>query len=204
MGGHRTSIGRRAFVILVGPGVGGALIGCDGRIWTEPLYGSDAGRRGDGGPHVTLPPDEDGGGSADAGTSAPPIGQDAGPPTVGVDAGTTGGADAGCPGARTVTLHDTNAQALYFDGRYGPLTGVIHVDDIVAGRALELVFWHGHGGVDHRFTVGASDLAALARGERVMLTTTEVEGHSHMLFVDPVDERWRVSGASDRSVEVCG
>ncbi|MBX3276223.1 MAG: hypothetical protein KF729_38580, partial [Sandaracinaceae bacterium] len=114
--------------------------------------------------------------------------------------------DAGpCPGGapRTATLHDTHAQALYFDGSHGPTTGVITVDMMVAGASVDLVFWHGHGGVSHRFTVSADDLAALTRGERVTLRTSIVEGHDHLLFIDPVNERWRVAGAPDRTVTVC-
>lgn len=182
---------RRPFLF----GLGGVLVGCNGRIWTESP-GRDAG-----GVRVEV---DAGPGSIDAGG---PALQDAGPRPVGFDAGGidagSPSVDAGCPGARTVVLHDTHAQALYFDGTYGPTTGVITVDQIVAGAALELTFWHGHGGVDHRFDVSPADLAALAHGDRVTLMTTEVEGHAHMLFVDPMDERWRVSGAPDRTVTIC-
>jgi hypothetical protein len=100
-------------------------------------------------------------------------------------------------------LHDINAQSLYSDGTYGPTTGVIRVDDIVAGVDLDMVFWHGHGGRDHLYVVTAAHLAALARGERVMITTNEVESHTHNLFIDPTGEQWRVSGSSDRMVEIC-
>lgn len=204
---------RRTFLLRLGAaGVGTLAYGaCDGRLYTDRdgprPRGYDAGASPtDGGANFAdagagQPP-----GPYDAGSGSPPAGHDAGrPPDPGVDAGTPS-VDAGpCPGGspRTVSLHDTNAQALYFDGSYGPTTGVITVDQVVAGATLDLEFWHGHGGNIHRFTVSSADLGRLARGERVTLTTTEVDGHSHMLFIDPVDERWRVSGASDRTVTIC-
>lgn len=201
---------RRTFILRVGAAGAGALAfgACDGRLYTEgprPRPGDDppddAGsvQLLDGGAQPPAPPP-----GVDAGATPPPQPMaDAGAP--GVDAGTPS-LDAGpCPGGapRTVTLHDTHAQALYFDGGYGPTTGIITVDMVVAGRPRDMEFWHGHGGQSHRFTVSEADLAALSRGERVTLVTTEVDGHSHMLFIDPTDERWRVSGAADRTVTVC-
>src|SRR5262245_50937977 len=41
-----------------------------------------------------------------------------------------------------VMMHDTNAQALYFDGTYGPLTGVVTVDYVRANVDVDLEFWH--------------------------------------------------------------
>lgn len=193
---------RRPFVRLLGASIGGLALGCNGTIWSETSRRRpDAGAYGrDAGP-VTV--SFDGGVPArDAGPIAPPPDRDAGRGPGLLDAG-AGRSDAGCAAPRIVTLHDTHAQSLYFDGTYGPTTGIVRVDDVVAGRPIELEFWHGHGGVSHRFSLGAADLDALARGMRVTLTTTEVEGHSHMLFVDPTDERWRVSGAPDRTVEIC-
>lgn len=184
---------RRVFLV----GLGGLVIGCDGRIWSEPGRTADAGA-----PPVGfdagVPTAGDAGPGFDAGAPLPGV-ADAGAP----DAGAVIASDAGCPMARTVVLHDTHAQALYFDGTHGPTTGVITVDEIVAGAALDKVFWHGHGGRDHQFTVTAEHLAALTRGERVTLMTSEVEGHAHMLFIDPRDDRWRVSGAPDRQVTIC-
>lgn len=101
-----------------------------------------------------------------------------------------------------VKMHDTYAQALYFDGSYGPLTGIITVAHAVAGETLTMDFWHGHGGVQHEFTLEPMHFAALKRGERVTLETTIVDGHSHMLFVDPTDESYRVRGAPDVEVMV--
>jgi hypothetical protein len=101
-----------------------------------------------------------------------------------------------------VTMHDTYAQALYFDGSYGPLTGIVTVAHAVAGQTLTMDFWHGHGGLQHRFTLEPMHFAALRRGERVTLETTIVDGHAHMLFVDPTDEAYRVRGAPDVEVTV--
>jgi hypothetical protein len=97
----------------------------------------------------------------------------------------------------TVLMHDTNAQALYLDGSLGPLTGVVTVAYVVARATVTLDFWHGHDGVLHRWTLEPMHLAALERGERVTLTTTVVDGHAHTLFVDPLDESYRVDGAPD-------
>lgn len=119
-------------------------------------------------------------GAGDAAAGAPNA--DAGPP------GTPGTPDAAIPcDAGFATVHDTHAQALYFDGSYGPLTGTITVAQILAGATVELDFWHGHGGQLHRFTLTGEHFAALLRGERVDLMTTVVEDHQHQLFVDPTD-----------------
>jgi hypothetical protein len=131
----------------------------------------------------------------------------------GVAGGPDGGGPAGGPDARPtspgatdaatqcdagfVHLHDTNAQALYLDGTLGPLTGVIYVDYVIAGEELTLDFWHGHGGVLHRFTLLPQHYEALKRGERVYVTTTTVDSHEHMLFIDPVDPDYRVEGAPE-------
>jgi hypothetical protein len=98
---------------------------------------------------------------------------------------------------RYVQMHDTNAQALYLDGSLGPLTGVIKVQYVVAGAAITLDFWHGHGGQQHRFTLLPEHFEKLKAGERVTLGTTTVDNHAHMLFIDPIDEDYRVPGAPD-------
>ena len=94
-----------------------------------------------------------------------------------------------------VTLYDTHAQALYMDGTMGPTTGIIRVDYILANLPVELKFWHGHGGRDHFFTLTPEHYAQLKSLERTYLVTTEVDGHTHRLFIDPVNPRWRVQGA---------
>jgi hypothetical protein len=99
-----------------------------------------------------------------------------------------------------VTMHDTYAQALYLDNSLGPLTGVIEVAFVVAGAAITIDFWHGHGGQPHRYTLTPEHFAALVRGERITLGTTTVDNHAHTLFVDPRDEAYRVPGAPDIDV----
>ena len=99
-----------------------------------------------------------------------------------------------------IQMHDTYAQALYLDGTLGPLTGVVTTAHVIAGAIVTMDFWHGHGGVPHRFTLDPSHFDALKRGERITVTTTMVEGHAHTLFVDPRDERYRVEGAPDVDV----
>jgi len=104
--------------------------------------------------------------------------------------------------AQTVLMHDTYAQALYLDGSLGPLTGIIYVAYVMAGSATTLDFWHGHGGVLHRFTVEPAHFADLKQGKRVTLGTTIVDGHAHTLFIDPIDESYRVPGAADTPVSL--
>lgn len=97
----------------------------------------------------------------------------------------------------TVQMHDTNAQALYLDGTNGPLTGVVTVAMVAARETITLDFWHGHGGISHRFTLEPAHFEALLRGERVTVGTSTVEDHAHTLFIDPRDEAYRVPGAPD-------
>ena len=123
---------------------------------------------------------------------------DGGGSNVPVD--TNSGVDA-CAQA-VVKMHDTYAQALYLDGTYGPLTGVVEVAYVAAGAAITLDFWHGHGGQQHRFTLEADHFEALKQGQRVTVGTTTVDGHEHTLFVDPLDEDYRVPGAVDVDVDV--
>ena len=180
--------------------VGSLLLGCEATLESFPRF--DSGSRDSAMPHDARSPDA---AMPDAGLDAPtPVDAgapdafelpDTAPPDVPVDA---------CPDRTVVTLHDTHAQALYFDGTYGPTTGIVRVADMVAARELTLEFWHGHGGRNHAFTIRPTDFEALRRGERVTLVTTEVDSHSHMLFIDPVDARWRVEGAVDETVEICG
>jgi hypothetical protein len=111
-------------------------------------------------------------------------------------------ADAGIDACtqNVVKMHDTHAQALYLDGTLGPLTGIVTTAQVIAGSTTTMEFWHGHGGVPHRFTLEPMHFDALKRGERITLGTTTVEGHAHTLFVDPRDERYRVAGAPDVDV----
>lgn len=125
-----------------------------------------------------------------------PEGHDAADPAI-VDASAPS-ADA-CVQA-TRKLHDTYAQALYLDNSLGPLTGIIEVDFVIAASVRTLDFWHGHGGTQHRFTLEPEHFAALKRGERITIGTSTVDGHAHTLFIDPLDEDYRVPGAPDVDV----
>lgn len=100
----------------------------------------------------------------------------------------------------TVTLYDTYAQALYMDGGMGPKTGTIKVDYILAYQPVVLEFWHGHGGRNHKFTLTQAHYDDLKKLKRVYVTTDSVDGHTHKLFIDPVDTKWRVPGAKPVSV----
>lgn len=95
----------------------------------------------------------------------------------------------------TVTLYDTYAQALYFDGTMGPKTGIVKVDYILADRPVVIEFWHGHGGSQHRYILTPAHFHDLKQLKRVYLYTDEVANHKHKLFIDPTDPRWRVPGA---------
>jgi hypothetical protein len=140
----------------------------------------------------------------DAGTgpgSPPSSGDD----PAGVDAGASSAADASTADAcarELATMHDTEAQALYLDGSYGPLTGTITVASVVAGTTLTLDFWHGHGGQQHRFTLTPAMFADLKAGNKITVGTSTVDGHAHTLFIDPKDERYRTPGAPDVPIDL--
>lgn len=102
----------------------------------------------------------------------------------------------------TVTLYDTNAMALYSDGGLGPKTGVIKVDYILADKPVTLEFWHGHGGKNHQYTLLPAHYADLKKLKKVTIETTNVASHTHKLFIDPVDPKWRVAGAQPVQVPV--
>ncbi len=138
--------------------------------------------------------------SCTSATSPEPSPPNADEPDAGtnVPVDSNGGVDA-CAQA-VVKMHDTYAQALYLDGTHGPLTGVVEVAYVAAGTAITLDFWHGHGGVQHRFTIEPVHFEDLKQGKRVTIGTTTVEGHEHTLFVDPLDEDYRVPGAPDVDV----
>lgn len=104
--------------------------------------------------------------------------------------------------ATQVILYDTYAMALYMDGSLGPKTGVIKVQYIINGVPMTLDFWHGHGGRQHRFTLTAMHYQQLKQQQKVTIETTEVDGHRHKLFIDPVSPRWRVPGAQPIPVDV--
>ena len=94
-----------------------------------------------------------------------------------------------------VDMYDTYAQALYYDGTYGPLTGIVEAEYILVGEPVTLPFWHGHGGVQHTFTLTTDHYAQLKAGTKITIETSVVQGHTHTLFVDPTDPDYRVPGA---------
>lgn len=94
-----------------------------------------------------------------------------------------------------VVLYDTYAMALYMDGSLGPKTGVLKVDYVLANQPVDLEFWHGHGGKNHRFTVTPDHFKELKKLKKVLIETTRVADHTHKLFIDPSDPKWRVAGA---------
>ena len=101
-----------------------------------------------------------------------------------------------------VILYDTHAMALYYDGTLGPKTGVVKVQYIIDGKDITLDFWHGHGGKPHRFTLTAAHYTDLKALKKVTIETTRVDGHSHKLFVDPNNPKYRVPGAPGIPVTV--
>lgn len=92
-------------------------------------------------------------------------------------------------------LYDTYAMSLYFDGGLEPKTGIVAVSYVLANEPITLDFWHGHGGKRHAFTVGPEHYREMKKLKKVTLETTLVEGHSHKLFIDTKDVRFRVPGS---------
>lgn len=94
-----------------------------------------------------------------------------------------------------VILYDTYAMALYMDGGLGPKTGIIKVDYILENKPITFTFWHGHSGRNHEFTLLPEHFEELKAKRKIVIETTEVDGHTHRLFVDPTNPKWRVPGA---------
>jgi len=101
-----------------------------------------------------------------------------------------------------VILYDTYFMAMYMDGGLGPKTGILKVDYVKANQPVTLEFWHGHGGVNHKFTITPEHFAEIKKLKKVYIQTNVVDGHSHKLFVDVSDKKWRVAGALPVPVEV--
>lgn len=101
-----------------------------------------------------------------------------------------------------IIMYDTNAMALYYDGGLGPKTGVITVDYILKNEPVTLQFWHGHGGVSHKFTLLPEHYEQFKKLKKVYVETTVVESHKHKLFIDFSDPKWRVPGAKPIPVPV--
>jgi hypothetical protein len=104
--------------------------------------------------------------------------------------------------AGEVILYDTYAMALYFDGGLGPKTGIVKVDYILKNQPVTLEFWHGHGGKSHFYTLTPDHFAELKKLKKIYVETTAVASHTHKLFIDPVDPKWRVPGAQPVPVPV--
>lgn len=113
---------------------------------------------------------------------------------------TRGGFAAATAPDTRVLLYDVYAMALYMEGDLGPRTGIIKVDYVLKNEPVRLEFWHGHDGMSHFFTVLPEHFAQLRKRKRVYIETTVVAGHTHKLFIDPVQPQWRVEGA--KPVEV--
>lgn len=101
-----------------------------------------------------------------------------------------------------IIMYDTNAMALYFDGGMGPKTGIIKVDYILKNEPVTLTFWHGHGGVNHKFTLLPEHYEQFKKMKKVYVETTIVESHKHKLFIDFSDPKWRVAGAKPIPVPI--
>jgi hypothetical protein len=63
----------------------------------------------------------------------------------------------------------------------------ITAKDIGAAVEKTYPFWHGHGGVNHLFTVTAAAFKQLQKGQAVLVYTTVVEDHRHPLVIDPAN-----------------
>jgi hypothetical protein len=163
---------RRDFIWILGGGIVACTLGCEQHD-IEPAADADTSSGAGGG----------GGGGGDG--ENPATGGDGG-----VDACTQ----------HVVKMHDTYAQALYLDGTNGPLTGTVTTAQVIAGAIVTMDFWHGHNGMQHRFTLQPQHFADLKQGKRITVGTTTVDGHAHTLFVDPKNEAYRVPGAPDVDV----
>ena len=58
--------------------------------------------------------------------------------------------------------------------------------DIAAAVEKTYEFWHGHDGMQHRFTVTKTDFNRLKSGQSVEIFTSVVEDHRHALLLSPV------------------
>ena len=90
--------------------------------------------------------------------------------------------------------------ALYMDGSLGPKTGVIKAEYLIKNEPVTLVFWHGHGGKNHQFTLLPEHYTSLKQSKKVVILTTSVDGHTHKLFIDPNDPKWRVPGVKPTEI----
>ena len=112
--------------------------------------------------------------------------------------GVDGGSESQVAASRddgVVVLYDTYAMALYMDGSLGPRSGIVKVDYILSGEPVEMEFWHGHNGRKHSYRLEPEHYSAIKKLDKVSIETDVVAEHSHMLFIEPDNPRWRVPGA---------
>ncbi len=102
----------------------------------------------------------------------------------------------------TTEMFDLYAMAYFQDGSLGPRAAVIKMEYLIANKNVEVEFWHGHNGVMHKFVLGPAEFAKIKSGEKFELETTEVDGHTHKLFIDSSDLKWRVENAVAKKVPI--
>lgn len=100
-------------------------------------------------------------------------------------------------GETYVDFYPLYAMATYFDGTTGPVTGEISAAMMnQISQEETLVFWHGHGGQSHQFTLNAEQKLNILRNKRVEITTSTIASHEHLLFIDPTTDSYRIPGAA--------
>lgn len=72
------------------------------------------------------------------------------------------------------------------DGTYYDMPCILRTD-IDAGVTKDFLFWHGHGGGKHAFTVTAEHFTELKAGRSVELFTSIIDGHRHALRITPTE-----------------
>lgn len=99
------------------------------------------------------------------------------------------------PTVEYIEFYPLYAMATYFDGSLGPVTAEITSVQMTNEMDEELMYWHGHGGRSHTFTLSKFDKNQILGGRKVVIETSTVDGHTHKLFIDPTDKQWRIVGA---------
>ena len=116
--------------------------------------------------------------------------------------GSTGNVDSedAIPTGETVSMYEFYAMAYFKDGSLGPRAGAMDYKVLSSPKTITMDFWHGHNGVMHTYTLTLEHLAKIKAGEKIELETSIVDGHSHKLFIDSSDERWRVENATLKKI----
>ena len=86
-------------------------------------------------------------------------------------------------------VQDFHAYNIYFDGTRGPKTGIIKATKMQLGKTVDLEFWHGHGGKNHRFVVTQKEYQQIIRGKVVDIQTDSVQNHTHTVRLDAKKSR---------------